>query len=107
MAPLAAQSRFGNNRTALCRRPGNVVTQNVLTWRNKDTMQVAGVIGRMFDELDSFEQPSKIVVDVIGHRQVFCTFAPKVPISHPEAQRITKKSDATYSARILPTALPA
>ena len=66
MAPLAAQSRFGNNRTALCRRPGNVVTQNVLTWRNKDTMQVAGVIGRMFDELDSFEQPSKIVVDVIG-----------------------------------------
>jgi len=61
----------------------------------------------MFDELDSFEQPSTIVVDVIGHRQVFCTFAPKVPISHPEAQRITKKSDATYSARILPTALPA
>ena len=106
MAPLAAQSLFGNDRTALCRRRGNMVTRKVLTWRNKDNMQVAGVIGRMFDELDSFEQPSTIVVDVIGHRQVFCTFAPKVPISHPEAQRITKKSDAAYSARILPIALP-
>ena len=69
---------FGNDRTALCRRRGNMVTRKVLTWRNKDNMQVAGVIGRMFDELDSFEQPSKTVVDVIGHRQVFCTFAPKV-----------------------------
>ena len=29
-------------------------------------MQVAGIIGRMFEELDSFEQPSTIVVDVIG-----------------------------------------
>jgi len=43
-----------------------VVTHKVLTWRNKDTMQVAGIIGRMFEELDSFEQPSTIVVDVIG-----------------------------------------
>ena len=59
-------ARFGNDRTALCRRRGNVVTHKVLTWRNKDTMQVAGIIGRMFDELDSFEQPSTIVVDVIG-----------------------------------------
>ena len=59
-------ARFGNDRTALCRRRGNVVTHKVLTWRNKDTMQVAGIIGRMFEELDSFEQPSTIVVDVIG-----------------------------------------
>ena len=59
-------ARFGNDRTALCRRRSNVVTHKVLIWRNKDTMQVAGIIGRMFDELDSFEQPSTIVVDVIG-----------------------------------------
>ena len=56
---------FGNDRTALCRRRGNVVTHKVLTWLNKDTMQVAGIIERMFEELDSFEQPSTIVVDVI------------------------------------------
>ena len=40
-------ARFGNDRTALCRRWSNVVTHKVLTWRNKDTMQVAGIIGRM------------------------------------------------------------
>jgi len=35
-----------------------VFTHKVLTWRNKDTMQVAGIIGRMFEEIGSFEQPS-------------------------------------------------
>jgi hypothetical protein len=59
-------ARFGNDRTALCRRQGNVVTHKVMTWRNKDTMQVAGIIARMFDDLPSHEQPSTIVVDVIG-----------------------------------------
>ena len=39
-----------------------MVTHKVLAWRNKDTMQVAGIIGRMFEELDSFEQPSTFVL---------------------------------------------
>ena len=33
-------ARFGNDRTALCRRRGNVVTHKVLTWRNKDIIQI-------------------------------------------------------------------
>ncbi len=59
-------ARFGNDRTALCRRQGNVVTHKVMTWRNKDTMQVAGIIARMYDDLPTHEQPQTIVVDVIG-----------------------------------------
>jgi len=59
-------ARFGNDRTALCQRHGNVVTHKVKTWRSLDTMQISGKIARMYEDLDARERPSVIVVDVIG-----------------------------------------
>ncbi len=57
-------ARFGDDRTVLIARKGNIVPDKHLAWRNIDTMQTAG---RIKDKYDSaFEKPKLITVDVIG-----------------------------------------
>lgn len=59
-------ARFGDDRTALAKRRGNVVTEKVKFWRGKDTMQVAGLIMEEYRLCDKIDRPSEILVDVIG-----------------------------------------
>jgi phage terminase large subunit len=59
-------ARFGDDRTALCKRQGNTVTEPVKCWRGKDTMQVAGLIVDEWRNTDEIDRPSEILVDVIG-----------------------------------------
>jgi hypothetical protein len=57
-------ARFGDDRSALAKRQGNVLLEPIKTWRNLDTMQVAG---RVLMEYNSAKRkPSAILVDVIG-----------------------------------------
>jgi phage terminase large subunit len=60
-------ARFGSDRTALAKRRGNVQVEPLKSWRNKDTMQVAGLIKAEWDQCwPHDDRPSEILVDVIG-----------------------------------------
>ena len=57
---------FGDDASTLCKRRGNVVTEKVKTWRNKDPMQLSGLIKQEWDDTPVRERPSRILVDTIG-----------------------------------------
>jgi len=57
-------ARFGDDRTALCKRHGNALLEPVQTWRGRDTMQVAGLVVNEY--ADAEKKPEAICVDVIG-----------------------------------------
>lgn len=59
-------ARFGDDRTALCKRVGNTVTEPLKWWHQKDTMQVAGLIVDEWKGTHEQDRPSEILVDVIG-----------------------------------------
>lgn len=61
-------ARFGSDKTALCVRKGRKILGKVETWRNKDTMQVAGIIKAKYDKVAGYEteRPLEIMVDSIG-----------------------------------------
>lgn len=57
-------ARFGDDRTALCKRTKNALLEPVKTWRNKETMQVAGLVNEEYKAAK--RKPVSINVDVIG-----------------------------------------
>lgn len=59
-------ARFGSDRSALCVRQRNVVTEPVMVWRNYDVMRLTGAIKNKWDEAAESERPSEILVDVNG-----------------------------------------
>jgi len=61
-------ARFGSDKTALCIRKGRKIIGKIETWRNKDTMQVAGIIKAKYDKVANYEpeRPAEIMVDSIG-----------------------------------------
>lgn len=59
-------ARFGSDKTALCKRRGNSIMEPIKTWRKRDTMEVAGLILNEYEDTNSDELPSEILVDVIG-----------------------------------------
>jgi hypothetical protein len=59
-------ARFGSDKTALCKRKGNVVTEPVKTWRNKDLMEICGIILNEYETTNWSDRPVEILVDSIG-----------------------------------------
>lgn len=59
-------ARFGEDRTALAKRRGNTLREPLKAWTGKDTMQVAGLVKREYDDTDEKERPEAICIDVIG-----------------------------------------
>jgi hypothetical protein len=57
-------ARFGDDRSALAKRHGNVLVEPVQSWRGLDTMQLAGRINAEYDEAE--HRPDAIFVDSIG-----------------------------------------
>lgn len=59
-------ARFGNDKSALVKRCGKVVTEKPKVWSNLDTMQVVGRIKHEYDNTPPQDRPFEILVDVIG-----------------------------------------
>ena len=59
-------ARMGGDRSALCKRRGNVVTEPIKTWRDKDLMQLCGIVLSEYEATPYPDRPSEIVVDSIG-----------------------------------------
>jgi hypothetical protein len=59
-------ARFGDDRSALCKRQGNVVLERIKTWRKKDTMTLAATVWQEYQVTPPHLRPAQINVDVIG-----------------------------------------
>ena len=59
-------SRFGGDRTALCKRKGNTLLEPVRVFDAMDLMQLTGRIVAEYDGLDFEDRPEEILVDSIG-----------------------------------------
>ena len=59
-------ARFGDDRTVLAKRRQNVVLEKPISWRNLDTMQVAGRVINEYRETPPLDRPVEIMVDVMG-----------------------------------------
>lgn len=59
-------SRYGGDRTALCKRQGNVVLEPIKTWQNKDLMTLAGIIMSEYEATRYSDRPVAIYIDSIG-----------------------------------------
>jgi hypothetical protein len=56
-------ARFGNDRSVLCRRQGNLVL-DLKVWKNLDLMQLCGAVKAEYDIAD--RKPGSIAIDAIG-----------------------------------------
>jgi phage terminase large subunit len=61
-------SRFGSDRTALCKRKGKSILEPITTWQGKDLMQTCGLVMAEYKRVENFpdERPEEILVDSIG-----------------------------------------
>lgn len=59
-------SRFGDDRTTLCKRRKFKMLEPIKTWRQLDTQAIAGIITREFRDTPQKLRPDEIMVDVIG-----------------------------------------
>jgi hypothetical protein len=58
-------ARFGSDRTAFCKRVGNVVTE-IKSWQGLDLMQTVGRVMAEYEALPMSQRPTEILVDSIG-----------------------------------------
>ncbi|MHA1540403.1 MAG: AAA family ATPase [Alphaproteobacteria bacterium] len=59
-------ARFGNDRSALAKRKGNHLLEEIISWTNKDLMQLCGLVKMAYDNAAEADKPTTIAVDVIG-----------------------------------------
>jgi phage terminase large subunit len=59
-------ARFGDDRITLAKREGNTLLEPIKFWRNRDTMQVVGLVMQEWRTTDEIDRPTVIAVDVIG-----------------------------------------
>lgn len=59
-------ARYGDDRCALAKRRGNILCEPIKPWRNKDTMQTAGIVMDEWKRTFKEDRPSEILVDAIG-----------------------------------------
>lgn len=59
-------ARYGGDRSALCKRQGNVLIEKIKTWQNKDLMELAGIVLAEYDAVPYSMRPQAIYVDAIG-----------------------------------------
>lgn len=59
-------ARFGGDRSTLVKRFGNRMDEAPKVWRQKDTMQLAGLVHEEWDTTPKRVRPDQINVDVIG-----------------------------------------
>jgi len=59
-------ARFGGDRSALCKRQGQIVLEPIKTWQNKDLMELAGIILTEYEATRYMDRPTHIYIDSIG-----------------------------------------
>lgn len=60
-------ARFGDDRTVLTKRLGNVLLEPPIIWKNKTTTQIAGLVIDEYRRTVNDMKPEEICIDVIGY----------------------------------------
>lgn len=60
-------ARFGDDRTSLVKRQGNVILEPPTVWRNLTTTQIAGRIKKLYNDTPNDMKPEEVCIDVIGY----------------------------------------
>ncbi|MCV0371730.1 hypothetical protein [Filomicrobium sp.] len=60
-------ARFGDDRTCLAKRQGNILLEPITTWKNLKETQIAGRIIDMYRHTPNDMKPKEICIDVIGY----------------------------------------
>lgn len=58
-------ARYGSDRSALAKRKGNELVE-VKTWRDKSTMELAGIVLDEYENTPIIDRPQEICIDSIG-----------------------------------------
>jgi phage terminase large subunit len=56
----------GSDKSALCKRQGNVIIEPVIEWKGLDTMELVGRVHLAYKATPALTQPNEIAVDAIG-----------------------------------------
>ena len=59
-------ARYGSDRTALCKRQGNVLLEPIKSWQGKDLMETVGLVLSEYEATPYEDRPAEICCDVIG-----------------------------------------
>tara|TARA_Y100000593_G_scaffold90491_1_gene177044 strand:+ start:818 stop:2233 length:1416 start_codon:yes stop_codon:yes gene_type:complete len=60
-------ARYGSDKSALCKRQGNTVTESIKSWAKLDTMRLMGALNSEYKKAQEDKvTPDEILVDVIG-----------------------------------------
>ena len=60
-------ARYGSDKSALCKRQGNTVTESIKSWAKLDTMRLMGALNSEYKKAQEDKiAPDEILVDVIG-----------------------------------------
>lgn len=59
-------ARFGNCKSALAKRQGNLLLEKIKFWNNKDSKELAQLVIEEYVNTDDNYKPSEICVDVVG-----------------------------------------
>ena len=59
-------ARFGDDRSVIIKRRGNVILEPPIVMQKRDTMVVAGHVVKEYEKTDEVDRPHEICVDVIG-----------------------------------------
>jgi hypothetical protein len=93
-------SRFGSDRTALCKRKGKKLLAPITTWSNKDLMQTCGLVMAEWKRVENFEdeRPAEILVDSIGLGSGVCDRLSEMglPARGINVAETPSTSDTTY-----------
>jgi len=93
-------SRFGSDRTALCKRKGKKLLEPITTWANKDLMQTCGLVMAEWKRVENFtdERPAEILVDSIGLGSGVCDRLSEMglPARGINVAETPSTSDTTY-----------
>lgn len=88
-------ARMGRDKRALCKRKGNVILEQIKTWRKLDLMSLAGEVMNEFQNTPPDEQCSELLIDAIGIGAGLCDRINEIGIIPTRGINVSESSSLT------------
>ena len=88
-------ARMGRDKSALCKRKGNVILEQIKTWRKLDLMSLAGEVMNEFQNTPPDEQCSELLIDAIGIGAGLCDRINEIGIIPTRGINVSESSSLT------------
>ena len=88
-------ARMGNDKSALCKRKGNIILEKCKTWRKLDLMSLAGEIMNEFTNTPPEDQCQELLIDAIGIGAGLCDRINEIGIIPTRGVNVSESSALT------------